>query len=89
MNPHWASRLFLRMHARRFALRRLVEPPRVDGSLLMGPQPLPPSYAEIERLAEEPATLDSAVEKWYVDARREWSSLASSPAFDGRLLQAH
>ena len=76
MNPHWAARLILRGDARRFAVRRLVKPPRVEGSLPMGPQPVPPSYAETERFAGDPATLDNAVEEWYTNARKEWSSLA-------------
>eukprot|EP00973_Karenia_brevis_P029882 4120240-Karenia_brevis.AAC.1 len=42
MNPDWASRLILRSDARRFAVRMLVRPPKVEGVLPAGPAQIPP-----------------------------------------------
>ena len=75
MNPHWASRLLLRGDARRFAIRRLMKPPKVEGQLPAGPMPRPPCYSEVMQHVANPDTLDLAVTSWYSLARHEWSSL--------------
>ena len=57
MNPHWASRLLLRGDARRFAIRRLVRPPKVNDFLHVGPQPQCPICTDVCMLAESPSSL--------------------------------
>ncbi len=76
MNPHWVSR-HIRGDARRFAVRKLVRPPKVEGKLPAGPCNQPPSYSEVERLCSHQQA-ELAMRALYTTARAEWSDLAGA-----------
>ena len=75
LNPHWMTRLVLKGNAKRFAVRQLVRPDKVEGILPHGPPLQDPSYQPVlELLAEsEP---DNAAKCWNKLARQEWTSIA-------------
>ena len=76
LNPHWASRLLLRGDARRYAVRELVKPRKVEAVLPFGPAQSPLDYSQVKQLAGEPGQLERAMAEWYTLARLEWSQLA-------------
>ena len=76
MSPRWASRLLLRGDARRFAIRKLIRPPKVGGLLPHGPSEAPPDYSSVRALAGEERTVNEAMITWYEAARKEFSSIA-------------
>ena len=78
MNPHWASRLLLRGDARRFVVRKLVKPPKVDGVLPAGPAHEPPDYNAVTDLAGSAESINAAMVAWYSAARQEFSNIAGS-----------
>ena len=80
--PHFPARLLLRGDARRFQVRSLRRPKRVPPVLMHGPQPRPPSYANVVELAEaipcrlQNSVLDSGAENKMNNAALEWTKLA-------------
>ena len=81
--PHWATRLFLKGDAKRYALRRLCKPPLVKGVLPQGPQMQPPSYQEVHHLAATAEGAEQAMVQWYRNARAEWSALTGEELHHG------
>ena len=76
LSPHWPSRLILRGDAKRFAIRKLVRPPKVTGILPHGPAWIEPSYSTVLEAAVHDKRIDEATVAWYTIARQEWSNLA-------------
>ena len=83
LSPHSPCRLYLRADGRRKMGRRLHKPLNVPGRLPHGPAERPPNYDEVKQLCGT-GKLDEAMEHWYRNARREWSSLTGI-ADDARL----
>jgi hypothetical protein len=75
LNPHFLSRLLIRGDSRRFAVRKLVKAPKVQGVLPFGPSPTEPAYDNVcaAALAGE---LEIAMRTFYITARMEWSGIA-------------
>ena len=77
--PHFPSRLYIAGDARRKAVRRLVRPRRIHGSLPHGP--LPQSGNDDWQLPaiRTPADLAYGIDKWYSSARKAVHSLIGEP----------
>jgi len=75
LNPHWMSRLILKGNAKRFAVRQLVRPAKVEGILPHGPPQQPPDYQPVlDKLAKDQP--DEGARCWVKLARQEWSKIA-------------
>ena len=74
LRPHWPTRLLMRGDAKRFAVRRLIRAPRVDGRLPHGSEQQAPDYGRTTELAAD-GKLDDATVEWYKSARGEWSHI--------------
>ena len=75
LNPHWITRLIIKGNARRFAVRQLVRPGKVEGILPHGPPQLCPDYQTILDKVDKDE-YDVGATCWMKLARQEWSSLA-------------
>ena len=89
--PHFPSRLLLRGDARRFMVRNLVRSKRVPPVLMHGPQPKPPSYENVLRLAggvplrtsssdidnKTKEDITTAISTWRATARSEFDTISS------------
>jgi hypothetical protein len=75
LSPHSPARILLRVDARRAAVRRLVRPPHVHGSLPFGPLPEPPAFDVIGHDISAPADIDAAVAAWHLAVRQQLGSL--------------
>ena len=78
MNPHWPTRLIIRGDARRFAIRKLIRPPKVEGILPFGPSGSDPCYDHVTATAALGTHIDKAMVDWYSLARQEWASLTGT-----------
>ena len=82
--PHFPSRLLLRGDARRFMVRNLVRSRRVPLVLMHGPQPKPPSYEKVLRLADgvplrtSSGAIDNQVKEDIATAINTWRETAKS-----------
>ena len=89
--PHRPARLLIRGDARRFAVSKIVRPPKVPANIPFGPPTRPPSYASITAVAmdicgrppstttpEDSATIDGAMLGWYNAARAEFTQIAGT-----------
>ena len=77
-NPHWHTRLIMRGDARRFAIRSLVRPPKVEAVLPHGPPQRHPSYDAVFAAAHRPELADMTTVEWYSKARTEFSDFAQT-----------
>ena len=74
-NPHWMARLIIKGNAKRFAVRQLVRPGKVEGILPHGPPQQGPDYQPVlDKLAND--ELDAGAKCWVKMARQEWSNIA-------------
>ena len=69
-NPHWPTRLIVRGDARRFAIRKLERPPKVEAILPHGPSRPHPSYDDVFSAAHDPSNTNAAATAWYTKARQ-------------------
>ena len=67
-NPHWPTRLIMRGDARRFAIRKMERPPKVEAILPHGPSRPHPCYDDVFMVAQRPELADSAMISWYEKA---------------------
>ena len=64
-NPHHPARLVIKGDGRRYAVRKLSRPAKVEALLPCGPPCKPPSYAAVMGAGKDAASLNEAMRKWY------------------------
>ena len=75
LNPHWMTRLILKGNAKRFAVRQLVRPGKIQGIFPHGPAKQAPDYQPVFDKANKDQ-LDAGAKDWIKLARQEWSEIA-------------